>query len=559
LQSILHTLSPEGAYTDLGKPAVSAVNVEKMPITGHNFKAGMAAQQTLSGPWGPQWMTTIADEKEFPYEMTVNYMQWGAYRSTPLWRRTYMGRNYGMASVDVSAGNATVPVMAQWRREDRKVESMTDLGTLIIRPGINRTELLDSVWHGGNKPNPSGVVGAQGSYMATLQHRNRMIVLASPFEKLYSKQCRPIPEEIYSLQTTIGLMRFVEQPMEIYVDDERVTSFPYRFPYGKRITIRDGVSYLAIIPVPAGSLERDIDVEIVDDGVMSDMQGGGKAREALRINAYMMRRKTPLDLDNIDWTAIEHTYGGYVIEMGDNAEYESFDAFRRHIAETRLGTRWEGAENTLHVSYVSGGDTMECGFRTDYGEGMNDTAPTDQCFPYRRVNGEWPYLPKGINRETTATIQGTTGKLERNGAVLEVGKGKMGYLIALHSGTVAAYNPFPDSTYLTLTLPKGGSISGDGKVGLTRIVYEPETSKIEIGHAARKTDEGKPEMATALLLLDVPQPQKVTVNGETVKAVAVQYEGKQGYAIPLNDAFRLEGFADRYEAAQRARETGEQP
>lgn len=138
--------------------------------------------------------------------------------------------------------------------------------------------------------------------------------------------------------------------------------------------------------------------------------------------------------------------------------------------------------------------------------------PTDQCSPYRRVNGEWPYLPEGINRDTTATIQGTTGHLEKNGAVLELGADTMGYLIALHDGTVAAYNPFPDATFMTLTLPGGGSITADGQVGLTRMIYEPERRRLDVGHAVRPVDADRNDMATALLVLDVPPLKKLTVN-----------------------------------------------
>jgi hypothetical protein len=39
-----------------------------------------------------------------------------------------------------------------------------------------------------------------------------------------------------------------------------------------------------------------------------------------------------------------------------------------------------------------------------------------KAVPYRRINGEWPYLPAGIDRDTTLSQQGTTGRLEKNGA-----------------------------------------------------------------------------------------------------------------------------------------------
>ena len=85
-----------------------------------------------------------------------------------------------------------------------------------------------------------------------------------------------------------------------------------------------------------------------DDGRMTEMQGGGKAREALRINAYIMKRDTPLTPTDAEWQQIDLAYGGYVVEMGDTAEYADFAAlpaaYRRRQAEYHLGcrtpTRW---------------------------------------------------------------------------------------------------------------------------------------------------------------------------------------------------------------------------
>ena len=113
----MHTLSRNGAYTDFANTSVTAPNAEGLPVIGHDFTPGLAAQLALNGPWAPEWMADLVDDKPLPYEMTVNYKQWGGFSATPLWRRTYMGKNYGMASLDVAVGNETVPVMAQWRRQ----------------------------------------------------------------------------------------------------------------------------------------------------------------------------------------------------------------------------------------------------------------------------------------------------------------------------------------------------------------------------------------------------------------------------------------------------------
>jgi len=276
LQHILHTLSPSGAETDMDKKEITAPNVEKMPPVGNNFTPGMAASQTLNGPWAPEWFANILDDKPLPYEFTNSYTQWGGYRATPLWKRGYMGRNYGMASLDI-ASSETVPFMIQWRRAATKATSMTDLGA-------NRTELLDSVMHGGTQRNPNGIVGQQGVQLCTLQDKNRAIVLSSPLPRLQNDGGgRAALTVVNSVQTTIGLFNFEATPSwELFVDGQKVDKLPFKAKFGSRITIHDGVSYIGLIPLAATDLGRDKEIEITDDGVMTDMQGGGRAREVNR-------------------------------------------------------------------------------------------------------------------------------------------------------------------------------------------------------------------------------------------------------------------------------------
>ena len=74
----------------------------------------------------------------------------------------------------------------------------------------------------------------------------------------------------------------------------------------------------------------------------------------------------------------------------------------------------------------------------------------------RRLNGQWPYLPAGLERDTTWAQQGTTGRLEKNGAVLVTEPGRKAYLIADPvSGAVVGYNPLPDLQAWALTTRDG--------------------------------------------------------------------------------------------------------
>jgi hypothetical protein len=253
------TDAPAGAVDPKAEPLITATNVEKMPVFGHNLSPGRVAQQAMISPWAPEWMSKIVDDKPLPYYSINSYKMWGRYSQTPLWKCSYLGSNYGLATLDVTTGNEIVPFMAQWRRADEPTVSMTQLGTVIARAGINRTELLDSIYHGITNRNPNGIVGMQGIAQFALQNRNKAIVLTSPADHLKSDAGRPLPDKITSLQTTLGFFNFEATPSwEWYLDGKRIEKFPVRAKLGQRITVKDGVSYMAIIPVQATDLGRDI-------------------------------------------------------------------------------------------------------------------------------------------------------------------------------------------------------------------------------------------------------------------------------------------------------------
>jgi hypothetical protein len=187
------------------------------------------------------------------------------------------------------------------------------------------------------------------------------------------------------------------------------------------------------------------------------------------------------------------------------------------------------------VAYQSGADTMRCGFKTDYTGDWNHNTPTDQCFSYREVNGQWPYLPQGLDRDSTLTQIGTTGKLEKNGATLTCEPGHMAYLQTEPiSGTYAGYNPFSDPTAWALTTPEGVTVQANGKLGMAQVFVRPKENKVWISYGLLPNQTG-PEMATALVVTGLKAAPEVELNGKplTGKLAATTVEGKAAYVIPL--------------------------
>ena len=597
VQHIIHTLSHRGALHDVGNKQTFG-----MPIVGNDAPPKQVALQTLTGPWAPEWVANMVDEKPIPYEMTVSYRMWGGYAANPLWKRSYLGRHYGIASQDMSG--AVIPLMAQWRRKDQPVETIQEVGTLLARPGVNTTIMLDT---------EGGAVSNQGD-LGILQHRNKALVLTSP-------QPQGDRTKVESLQTTLALFDFRKSPgWEIWVDEEKATQFPLSVKLSQRITIRDGLTYLGLAPLPATDLGRTDELLLSEPTQLTKLWGGGEAKPALLIESFNLRsplvryqlesgkepdqdqvakeaekvdimadpadeegeeeetaatydtwtiRKRILEawgkskdemgldlgltdkdvqaLDTMErtWEQVRYAFGGFAIELGDESEYGNFAAFRQHIREAEIETRWEEAAKTAHVTYRSGKDVLEAGY-------LPDNPP--RCFTYRRVNGEWPYLPPGLDRDTPLSQQGTTGRLAKNGAALLCEPGRMAYLQTEPvTGTVAGFNPLPDPTLWSLRVPRtvasapsessgpaspgaAGSITvkADGRVSLLRVVVRPRENRLWVDYAP-KPRQTTPEMASSLLLFGIEAAPVVDFNGKRVPEALPRLEigGQTAYVLRL--------------------------
>ncbi len=541
LSYIVHTLSKKGALLDLGKTKTAG----GIPLFGSAIKPGQIALQALNAPWAPAYTANMVDQKPLPYEMTVAYMQWGHHRGSPLLRRSYLGQNYGLASQD-AVKNETVPFMAMWRHSEAEVKSYKQLTTLIGRFGINRTELLDSVWHDSKTRNPNGSVGRQGGSTYTVQHKNKMIVLASPLKGL-KVSSRKKPRTVTSLQMTLGLMNWEPtRTWTIYVDGKRQTGLPIKSKMTQKITIDHGAAFIALIPIPATDLGREEEIVIADSGKMTDMQGGGKAKEALRIDQYFFKPMAEMR-DKLDMSKVDGAVGGFIIEVADKHDFPTFAAFQKHIAATKLKLTWKTRDKKrlLDLDYTSGRDTMAITF-----DPLKD-GRTNEIFLKREVNGKWPYLPKGVLRDSTLTIQGTTGRLSKNGAELVCEPGRMAYIQTEPvSGTYVGFNPFPKRTLWRFAAPGGITVSADGRVGITRATIRPQANAVEIEHAAYKRQSPAFTDATAFVITGTKTKPAVRFNGKEIRPRELIIAGRTSWLVPLVGNVKATDLPRRYTTVQ---------
>jgi hypothetical protein len=185
------------------------------------------------------------------------------------------------------------------------------------------------------------------------------------------------------------------------------------------------------------------------------------------------------------------------------------------------------------VAYRSGPDLLEAGFTTNFAQAdVHYAVPPGQqviAVPYRRINGAWPYLAPGIDRDTAE-------RLEKNGAVLVAEKGRMSYLQADPSGdTYPGYNPLPGPADWSLSVP--GGVKADGKVSLLRVAVQPKDNRLWIDYAT-KPDQNGPGTATHLLASGFAQSPIVMRDGTPLAGPfrTIQTDGQIAYIIPLGSS-----------------------
>ena len=74
----------------------------------------------------------------------------------------------------------------------------------------------------------------------------------------------------------------------------RSSAFPHRLKSDQRILIRDGVSYLALLPLPASDLGRDVEIEIGPGRGGKAPPSNAEIAPALIVSMYNMKRAAPV-------------------------------------------------------------------------------------------------------------------------------------------------------------------------------------------------------------------------------------------------------------------------
>lgn len=507
LQSMIHTLAKDGALLDQNADQGTP---KQMPLYGHDVPPGIVYQESLLSTWAPDWQASAVSDKPLPFES----ISWGAGTL----RHSYLGANYGMASTSHKPGR--IQAMAQWRRTPELVQRAQDIVTLDVRYGFNDTMFASTA---------GGYITPIGEQIVA-QDKNKMLVLGSP--SLRPGGIRGIPNrDITSLQSSIGFFNY-QQPAptwEIYVDGKKVESFPATARQGQAITIKDGVSYIGVIPLPATDLGRNVEVMIKEGGAEQFASYNKKLpfKTALVIDSYNYRSDTPISKD-FDWTRADLASGGFAIELGDEKDYGSFEKFQAHMKKAMPSVTWNEETKTAWASYESGDSKLEIWRGNDESQNTEFFNPKQML-----VNGK-AFLPAGVARDTPLTQSSWSGRAEKNGAVLSSEKGGIAFLSTNPgAGVFAALNPRPIKKLWSLSTPAGIRLETDGRIGALKAVVREKENAIEIDHHFAPEMPDDVSNARSILIFGAKSRPAVTFNGKPATLVDIELHGEKGFALPL--------------------------
>ncbi|MHC4887308.1 MAG: hypothetical protein ACYTGH_19700, partial [Planctomycetota bacterium] len=487
LYTLLHTVSPKGTLvdTDTGvQPHLTMAKDKKgkkppaKSAWGHDFPPALVAMQTLSGPWAEPWFGDMVD-KPLPYEALLEKK----VVSEGDWISTYFGENYGLSSIRKTGQR--IHVLGHWRRTAGAPKHSTEIGTLDMRVGFNDTRIAND---------GAGVISTQG-YYRTYQSKNRLIMLARPnADWLGGKKLK-------SVQTTAALFNFESTPSwKIYVGDKQLGSLPATAKMNQTITIHDGVSYIALRPIPATDLGRDAEITLTAGQPQEPAHHNNvNIQPALLINAHFYRSAKAVAGKNVK--GLKGAQGGFVVEFGDVKEYGSFAKFQAHVAKTTLAAKDKA------LTYTSGKDTLIADWDSFTVNGTDPAA-------YAKEKQLW--------QDTTLAQMGK-GRLEKNGAVVEKKADWANLLLQTLPAKklYAASNLLPNYQNFRFTTPEGVSITPDGRLSMTRIVvqngkditikYHPFGGPYLPKNTEKKEDQSL--AATALFIQGSKAKPTVTLNG----------------------------------------------
>ncbi len=322
-----------------------------------------------------------------------------------------------------------------------------------------------------------------------VQHRNKSIALYA---------LEPQHEPVHSLKTEVYVLNAASLD-EVWVNDTQITlhSTPHRVYPHDAVLIADGDVYIAIRPLEPTNLGDDAPV------LLSERNG----ELVLSIyNYYRGEAKRFWEYASLSGPFYrQNIRAGFIIEVGDRAEYGDFTRFRQHVLRGAIEDRLDGAVRV--VRYASGADLLE----------LSVDLHANRLIE-RRINGV-PYYAPMLHSPIAA--QSTAGDIMAGSAHLTCGAVPAWVVADDEGGCWAAANPSDDETHWRFVTPEAtleSAAFGFGRVA----VYRDERPLVDLLAIRR----GAP------LRLTCKTAPRILWNGEDVSGECV-FDAHSGmYVLP---------------------------
>ncbi len=453
-RAVLHTLSREGAFIDMGRETVH-------DLRAFGFDSASPGRVAHLAPWGEEWEANAIDLKPLPF-LSVGASYVRGLAPEPIHYTTYMGQHYALGSIQIDPGEEW-PNQAVWNRSPETATTLDDLGVMFVWAYMNDAP-VNPYEH-----EPKEKVKA-APLAAMLQHENKMIyVMRPPEPHMWGEFCA---DGIESLFSRVSVFAYgPEDQRRIFVNDTPVEGFPFSAKHLDRIALDEGATYVGLIPLPATDLGRESEVVISYE------------YPRLNLDSYVLKTDQALPADGA-WSQLMNATAGWLVELADAEDYEDFADFRAHLQQMQVQADWRAEDRVLDVSWTTGDDLLEMGFDTSIErERYSRPWAPSRAVPYARVNGEWPWLPDDMLLDSPLGQLSRTGLAEKAGATLRTLPGQPAMLkVEPISGTWEAVNPFIDPVPLELTTPEGAIIRADGAFGCGRITVRPNENWVRVDY-----------------------------------------------------------------------------
>lgn len=290
---------------------------------------------------------------------------------------------------------------------------------------MDRTELYFE--NRPDQPLKDDWTGMPGPWMREFSERGRAGVLQHKNTLLYTysgrnrgpDDVRPVASKLHRVSAGMFLFRWQPGLEGLFVNHEPVKRLPLELKRGDWWFIRDGDTYVGVRPLESTHLrgpckttleERTRQIVVYQDNYVGDTIDG---------------------IPDEEWVKAR---SGFVVEMGNAAEYDSFERFRDVMLQAKLK---ESADGFIrHIQYQRPGRRLEMKWHC-----------YEEKYLVRRVDGQDMEIVRHLQSPEFAVGQ---GELHTHDAHLKTRAGETAWLLsAAPSKTYVAYQPQP---YLQLPL-----------------------------------------------------------------------------------------------------------